>query len=79
MQNSIGPIVKNAEIFNKNTFIPSSYVVLGQNRFLAKETRVVQFSTLLVQTGLKGTLDTSILLHNPTIFIERLLRKECLQ
>ena len=34
MQNLIGPIVKNAEIFHKNIFIPFFHVVLGPKRFL---------------------------------------------
>ena len=33
MQNLIGPIVKNAEIFHKNIFIPFFHVVLGPKRF----------------------------------------------
>ena len=34
MQNLIGPIVKNAEIFHKNIFIPFIHVVLGPKRLL---------------------------------------------
>ena len=34
MQNLIGSIVKNADIFHKNNFIPFIYVVLGPKRFL---------------------------------------------
>ena len=34
MQNLIGPIVKNAEIFHKDIFIPFFHVVLGPKHFL---------------------------------------------
>ena len=34
MQNLIGPIVKNAEIFHKNIFVPFFYVNLRPKHFL---------------------------------------------
>ena len=34
MQNLIGPIVKNAELFQKNIFISFFYVILGPKCFL---------------------------------------------
>ena len=34
MRNLIGPIVKDAEIFDKNIFIPFFFLVLGPKRVL---------------------------------------------